>query len=166
MLASAGSAEVGRRLWNDLAIWWPTAGWPWFSAWLQSPGFAGTAAVVAAFVAFRASRNAQRLDAWWKRVEWALGLYVPQDATDRDRRVGLAALEALQASRLARRAESDFVASVVDAVTLDPLGDGADDDDWEDSDGPAAGVAGAAYSEQAEEGGDDDQDGTREEGRS
>jgi hypothetical protein len=151
---------------NDLAAWWAAGGWPWISAWLQSPGFAGTAAVVAAFVAFRASRNAQRLDAWWKRVEWALDLYVPQDASDRDRRVGLAALHALQASKLAKKPESDFVAGVVDAVTLDPLGDGAEEDDWEEIEGSAADAASGAYSEQAEKGGDDDGYRTRKEGRS
>lgn len=129
-------AEVG-EWWAGVCEWWGDAGWPWISGWLQSPGFAGTAAVVAAIIAFRAARNQQRLDAWWKRVEWALGLYTPQDATDQDRRVGLAALEALQASKLATRSEAEFVAGVVDAVTLDPLGDGAKDDDWEDSDDPA-----------------------------
>lgn len=69
---------------------------------------------------------------------------MPKDASDQDRRIGLAALEALQKSPLAKRSEAEFVASVVDAVTLDPLGDGAVEDDWEavaDHDDPAGSEA-------------------------
>lgn len=60
--ACADSAYRVRMQWADMAAWWAGSGWPWLSDWLRSPGFAGTAAVVGAGIAFRASRNAQRLD--------------------------------------------------------------------------------------------------------
>jgi hypothetical protein len=123
--------------WNDIAwpaisAWWLNDGWPWLAEWMKAPGFAALAAVLAAAIAYLAARNQARLNAWWQRMEWALGLYAQSDSSPADRVVGLAAIQALQKSRLARKPEQDFVAAIVDAVTLDPLGDGAQTDDWAD----------------------------------
>jgi hypothetical protein len=114
----------------SLRRWWLSDGWPWTSGWMSSPGFGGMAAVVAGAFAFAGVRHQARLNAWWQRVEWALGLYVKPEAKDFERRVGAAAIEALVKSRLAKTDEKQFLADVVKAVTLDPLGDGIEHDDW------------------------------------
>lgn len=120
--------------WFDLAIssaasWWNHDGWPWISQWLNSPGFAGFAAVLAATLAFAGSRHQSRLNAWWQRIEWALNLYTKPDSTEAERIAGLAAIGALQQSRLAKKPEQDFVREIIDATTLDPLEDGTVSDD-------------------------------------
>lgn len=116
--------------WSSLGPWWSDDAWPWLSNWLTSPGFGGLAAVSAAGVALAGARHQARLNAWWQRVEWALDLYVKPDAKDLERRAGAAAIEALLDSRLAKKDEQAFLVEVVKAVTLDPLGDGLEEDDW------------------------------------
>lgn len=115
--------------WLSIPEWWHGDGWPWISEWVKSPGFAGFAAVLAATLAFAGSRHQARLNAWWQRIEWALNLYTKPDGTEAERIAGLAAIGALQQSRLAKKPEQDFVSEIVDATTLDPLADGVDDDD-------------------------------------
>ncbi|MEH0110652.1 hypothetical protein V6N00_13155 [Tersicoccus sp. MR15.9] len=67
--------------------------WTWVDGWLHSPGFAGTAAVLAAGVAYLAARinasaqregvaaqrenserqdDAARVDRWWDQMKWAI----------------------------------------------------------------------------------------------
>lgn len=128
-LDQAGVLDIA-SWWASLGPWWVNDGWPWTSNWLSSPGFGGLAAVVAAGVALAGARHQARLNAWWQRVEWALGLYVKADAADHERIAGAAAIEQLQSSRLARSDEKAFLGEVMKAVTLDPLGDGLDRDDW------------------------------------
>lgn len=115
--------------WGSLPEWWTHDGWPWISDWMKSPGFAGFAAVVAAALAFFGARHQARLNAWWQRIEWALNLYTKPDSIEAERMAGLAAIGALQRTRLARRAEQDFVSEIIGATTLDPLGDGIETDD-------------------------------------
>ncbi|MCT1479372.1 hypothetical protein [Microbacterium sp. p3-SID336] len=115
--------------WRDTGRWWADAGWPWLSKWMLSPGFGGAAAVLAASLAFIGTRHQARLNAWWQRVEWALNLYVKRDATDSERQAGVAALEALEKSALAKRDEKAFLAEVVTAVSLDLDDDGDETDD-------------------------------------
>lgn len=115
--------------WITIPVWWNGDGWPWISEWVKSPGFAGFAAVIAATLAFVGSRHQSRLNAWWQRIEWALNLYTKPDSTEAERIAGLAAVGALQQSRLAKKPEQDFVSEIIDATTLDPLADGIDDDD-------------------------------------
>lgn len=119
---------------ESVGAWWVAEGWPWLSEWLKSTGFAGAAAVLAALLAFSGSRHQARLNAWWQRVEWALNLYTDPASTESQRIAGLAALGAAQQSRLAHRDEQNFVVRVIDATTLDPLGDGIDVDDLEQPD--------------------------------
>ena len=119
---------------ESVCAWWTADGWPWLSDWLKSTGFAGAAAVLAALLAFSGSRHQARLNAWWQRVEWALNLYTDPASTGPQRMAGLAALGAAQQSRLAHKDEQDFVAGVIDATTLDPLGDGIENDDLEPPD--------------------------------
>lgn len=129
MLDSGGVLDVG-AWWTSLGPWWLDDGWPWTSDWLTSPGFGGMAAVVAAALALAGARHQARLNAWWQRVEWAVTLYVNPQATEAERQTGASALEYLQGSRLARADEKGFVGAVMAAVTLDPLGNGLDQDDW------------------------------------
>lgn len=115
--------------WVSIPVWWNGDGWPWIGEWVKSPGFAGFAAVIAATLAFAGSRHQSRLNAWWQRIEWALNLYTKPDSTEAERIAGLAAVGALQQSRLAKKPEQNFVAAIIDATTLDLLGDGIYDDD-------------------------------------
>lgn len=108
---------------------WLDCVWPWLSAFLQSPGFAGVAAVIAAAIAFFGVRHTARLNAWWQRAEWALDLLTRENVDDEQYVTALAALRVLQGSRLAKREEQRFLREIVDATTLDPLGDGAETDD-------------------------------------
>lgn len=132
MLNDGGVLPIS-QWWESVGPWWVNDGWPWTSAWLTSPGFGGMAAVVAAALALAGARHQARLNAWWQRVEWAVTLYVNPKATEIERRTGASALEYLQESRLARSDEKGFVGAVVEAVTLDPLGNGLSQDDWSQS---------------------------------
>lgn len=125
--------------WITVGDWWHGDGWPWLSAWLLSPGFGGAAAVLAASLAFIGTRHQARLNAWWQRVEWALNLYVKPDATGPEREAGVAALEALQKSALAKKDEKAFLGEVVTAVTLDLDSDGDADDDLSRASGQNSG---------------------------
>lgn len=116
--------EVGA----SIGGWWVADGWPWLSAWLQTPGFGGTAAVLAAVIAFAGVRRQTRLNAWWQRAEWALDLLTRAESTDNDRDLALEAITALQGSRLAKKDEQTFLRGVADYL-LDPLGDGTETDD-------------------------------------
>lgn len=122
--------------WQSVGLWWNGDGWAWVSEWAKSPGFAGFAAVIAATLAFAGSRHQARLNAWWQRIEWALKLYTSSDSTPGQRLTGLAAIGALQRSKLATRSEQDFVTEIIDATTLDPLGDGVEHDDLPAPDAP------------------------------
>ncbi|MCS5717861.1 hypothetical protein N1027_06905 [Herbiconiux sp. CPCC 205763] len=100
----------------------------WFLPWAQTPGFGGVAAVVAAMIAFAASRHqarlqraAQRKEQWWKRAEWALNLTFNDDATRSE--VGIALLEALASSEWAGEHEDDVIAAVIDHPITRPRGD-------------------------------------------
>jgi hypothetical protein len=95
----------------------------WFIAWVQTPGFGGAAAVLAAVVAFGAAwhqagvqRHAQRKEQWWKRAEWALNLTLSNDSATRS--VGFHTLEALSESEWAAEHEGDVIAAATDH-TLD-----------------------------------------------
>ena len=119
---------------ESVALWWYGDGWRWIGEWMKSPGFAGFAAVLAATLAFSGARHQARLNAWWQRIEWALNLYTGSSSSQSERITGLAAIGALQQSRLARKDEQEFVRHIVDANTLDLYGDGAEDDDLRELD--------------------------------
>ncbi|RFA15580.1 hypothetical protein B7R22_06410 [Subtercola boreus] len=84
--------------------------------WIRSPGFAGSAAVVAAVIAFTTARKdrrqkerAERKAQWWSRAEWALN-----QVTDRDdftAQIGLNVLDALGNSEWAGEHEGDVIAA-------------------------------------------------------
>jgi len=68
--------------------------------WLTSPGFGGTAAVVAAVLALigvrrstAVQRENARKDQWWDRLKWAVDLVLSGDEAAAN--VGLAALTAI-----------------------------------------------------------------------
>ncbi|MFJ4044161.1 hypothetical protein ACIPV2_00260 [Microbacterium sp. NPDC089987] len=150
--------------WTGVGRWWHKDGWSWVSNWLTTAGFGGFAAVVAASLAFSGARHQARLNSWWQRAEWALNLYTKPNAKDMERRVGAAAVAALQSSRLAKRDEKRFLAEVAAAVTFDPKGDGVGTDDWSEAvadvqlssttngDTPAASIPGDSKEERVGDG--------------
>lgn len=86
------------------------AGFGW-DEWLMSPGFGGTAAVVAALVAFfgvsrtvSVQREANRKQQWRERARWALDLTLAEDTTTRA--IGLEVLDALSRSEYVRSTSS------------------------------------------------------------
>jgi hypothetical protein len=88
----------------------------WLIPWVQTPGFGGIAAVVAAVIAFSAARHqaetqrqAQRKEQWWKRAEWALNLTISEKSQDRT--VGFQMLESLSTSEYAAEHEGDVLAA-------------------------------------------------------
>jgi hypothetical protein len=100
----------------------------WVLGWVQSPGFGGAAAVVAAVVAFGAAwhqsqvqRESQRKEQWWNRAEWALNLTLSESAETRT--VGFQTLKALSQSEWAAEHEGDVIA----AATQRTLDDAARD---------------------------------------
>lgn len=71
-----------------------------WSQWLTSAGFGGTAAVLAAGIAFigvrrtsRVQRDNARKDQWWDRLKWAVDLILAGDEAKAN--VGLSALDAI-----------------------------------------------------------------------
>lgn len=117
--------------------WWVNAGWPWISAWVQTSGFGGAAAVVAATIAFAGVRRQTRLNAWWQRAEWALELLSRDNASDEQVDMALEAIRLLRKSRLAKDDEQKFLAGIVTVSSLDPAGDGEFSDDITMSVAPA-----------------------------
>jgi hypothetical protein len=90
----------------------------WFLPWAQTPGFGGFAAVVAATIAFAASRYqarvqraAQRKEQWWKRTEWALNLTLSDEIAASE--IGISVLEALASSEWANEHEDDVIAAAL-----------------------------------------------------
>lgn len=98
--------------------WWIDAGWPWVSSFLQSPGAGGLAAVGAAALAFRASRQQARMSAWWQRAEWGLALLTDEEPSQKNVDMAIGALDSLQASKLAKAPEQRFIRSILDAYFL------------------------------------------------
>lgn len=109
--------------------------------WLTSAGFGGTAAVVAALVAYlgvrktvRQQRLNARKDQWWERARWALDRTLSEDA--RVRAVGFSVLEALGDSEYAAEHEFDVVDAAMDAQLAgyaDPRETVADVEEWDDT---------------------------------
>jgi hypothetical protein len=97
-----------------------TASFTW-GGFLMSPGFGGTAAVIAAGVAYlgvvrnvRAHREANRKQQWWERARWALDLTVSDDSSTRA--VGFSVLDALARSEWAGEHEAEVIDAAVDAA--------------------------------------------------
>jgi hypothetical protein len=97
----------------------------WLLGWIETTGFAGAAAVLAAVIAFSAAwhqanvqRQAQRKEQWWKRAEWALNLTLSDDTETRT--VGFQTLTALSESEWAAEHEGDVIAAATDR-TLDEV---------------------------------------------
>ncbi|WP_454051133.1 hypothetical protein [Cellulomonas sp. Marseille-Q8402] len=95
----------------------------WLSEWSRSAGFGGTAAIVAAAIAYgAASANARRQQwvdrkvQWWARAQWALDRVLSDDRHGQT--AGLDVLAALASSEWAGEHESD----VVDAALAGALG--------------------------------------------
>lgn len=109
--------------------------------WLTSAGFGGTAAVVAALVAYlgvrktvRQQRLNARKDQWWERARWALDRTLSEDS--RVRAVGFSVLEALGDSEYAAEHEFDVVDAAMDAQLAgyaDPRETVADVEEWDDT---------------------------------
>jgi hypothetical protein len=94
-----------------------------FAQWLMSPGFGGTAAVMAAIIAWagvsksvKAQRQVTRKQQWWERARWALDLTLDDDSTTRA--VGFEVLGALAQSEWATEHEADVIDAAI-AATLD-----------------------------------------------
>ncbi|MFB2596257.1 hypothetical protein ACEXQE_00550 [Herbiconiux sp. P17] len=97
----------------------------WFVPWAQTPGFGGVAAVIAATIAFAASRyqarvqrSAQRKEQWWKRAEWALNLTLSDDRTRSE--IGIAVLEALASSEWAGEHEDEVISAALSGPIAPP----------------------------------------------
>lgn len=115
--------------WESLHPWWVDAGWPWLSGWMQSAGFAGTAAVGAAVIAFFSARSQKRRDSWWETLRWSVDLAIEdQDADPRQGVLGLRVVQALAKSRHVRDDQLNVVRAITNVI-LDPNADGDDTDD-------------------------------------
>lgn len=114
-----------------------------WGTWLTSSGFGGTAAVVAACIAFlaasrsvRGQRETARKQQWWDRARWALDLTLSEDRVHRI--VGLEVLDALGASDFAAEHEFDVVQAAIQPTLAvffprhpGPAGPGPPDEaDW------------------------------------
>jgi hypothetical protein len=96
--APSGSAEAAR----------------WLAEWSRSAGFGGTAAIVAAVIAYRAARAGARRQhwvdrkvQWWARAQWALDRVLSDDR--RTRVIGLRMLMALGRSEWAGEHEEELI---------------------------------------------------------
>lgn len=115
-------------------------------AWLTSSGFGGTAAVLAACIAFlgdsrsvRGQRETARKQQWWDRARWALDLPLSDDSLRRE--VGIGVLDALGSSEFAREHEVDLVEAAIRPTLLAALPHGPgpappDEAHWRSRDGP------------------------------
>lgn len=121
--------------------------------WLTSPGFGGTAAVVAAVIAWlgvrrstrvqsqtasrvlRAERENARKDQWWDRLKWAVELALSSDEATSN--AGLEALRAINETEGFDRDELNFLARIADLFLADAES-GTLEPDEEDHDGHAA----------------------------
>jgi hypothetical protein len=113
-----------------------------FAQWLMSPGFGGTAAVVAAGIAWagvnksvKAQRQVNRKQQWWERARWALDLTLNDDSITRA--VGFEVLDALANSEWATEHETDVIDAAV-AATLDGYDSADIDDTTGNTDNPQA----------------------------
>lgn len=93
----------------------------WFSAWLQSAGFGGLAAIVAATIAFGAARQgarrqerADRKNHWWARAQWALDATLHDSSANK--KIGYDVLTALGRSEWADEHESDVIEAATRSV--------------------------------------------------
>lgn len=107
----------------------------WVADWLQSPGFGGGAAVLAAVIAYGAASRAalvqrengqkdraqrdrnERKAQWWHRAEWALDLTLNED--EEARIVGFRVLDALAGSEWAGEHEGDVIAAATERALSD-----------------------------------------------
>lgn len=118
--------------WESLHPWWNDAGWPWISDWMQSAGFAGTAAVAAAVIAFFSARSQKRRESWWETIRWSVDLALEdQDPDSRQGVVGLRVVQALAKSKHVKDDQYNVVRAVT-GVFLDPKADGDETDDFPD----------------------------------
>lgn len=97
--------------------------WRWLSTWSRSAGFAGTAAIVAATIAYLAARQnanrqerADRKAQWWARAQWALDLTLSEE--EHARTVGFTMLDALASSEWAGEHEADIIVAITDEALL------------------------------------------------
>lgn len=138
VLAGAGlfaaGVAVGRGV--EVALALDVNMWRWLSTWSRSAGFAGTAAIVAATIAYLAARQnanrqerADRKAQWWARAQWALDLTLSDD--EHARTVGFTMLDALASSEWAGEHEADIIAAITDEALLviDPEDSDAAPDD-------------------------------------
>lgn len=123
VLLAVAATGAGAALGYALGARTPVGVGAWLSEWSRSAGFGGTAAIVAAAIAYRAARAGARRQQWvdrkvqwWARAQWALERVLSED--DRTQMIGLDVLDALARSEWASEHESD----VVDAATDRALG--------------------------------------------
>jgi hypothetical protein len=123
VLVTAVALGAGVLLGRVSAASEPTEAARWLAEWSRSAGFGGTAAIVAATIAYRAARsNARRQQfvdrkvQWWARAQWALDRALSDDR--RTQAIGLGMLEALGRSEWAGEHEEDLV----DVVLAEDLG--------------------------------------------
>lgn len=97
-----------------------------WGTWLTSSGFGGTAAVVAACIAFlaasrsvRGQRETARKQQWWDRARWALDLTLSEESLRRE--VGIGVLDALGSSEFADEHEVDLVEAAIRPTLLAAL---------------------------------------------
>jgi hypothetical protein len=137
---------------------------PFWRSFFTSAGFGGSAAVLAALIAYAAARqaaNTTRVQAeadrevterrdrkaqWWLRAEWALN-QVTSGTTERAE-VGQKVLEALAGSEWAEEHEFDIIAAATeDALSAKEVG--------EDEGAPSGGSTGSDSSDRMNQGGHD-----------
>lgn len=111
--------------------WWTQDAWPWLSGWLESPGFAGAVALVAAAVTIRVTLQRNRHDTWWEQTEWALAKYVNRGASNEERAIGRQAARVLIDSPLATRHETAFLSAVLSETVIKRRGSHDNDEPGE-----------------------------------
>lgn len=126
----------GDRYNKDMLTVVPLLTW---GQWLTSPGFGGSAAVVAAVITFVGVRRAAavqrenaRRDQWWDRLKWAVDLALSDDEATAN--AGLEAMRAITETEGFDDDELNFIAHITDLFLLDTES-GTLEQDQEDADG-------------------------------
>jgi hypothetical protein len=129
LLAAAAVLGTGVLLGRASASTEPVDAARWLAEWSRSAGFGGTAAIVAATIAYRATRaNARRQHwvdrkvQWWARAQWALDRVLSDDR--RTQVIGVDMLAALGFSEWAGEHEEELIeAALSGALERYPLDD-------------------------------------------
>lgn len=104
---------------GNVGSFWLTDAWPWLSAWMQTTGFGGTLAVIAAGITIRVTVKKHRHDTWWEQTEWALGVALDPTSDSRQQELSIETLVNLQQMPRIGSAERNFLATVGSYLTAE-----------------------------------------------